>query len=93
MIQPQGNRILVELEPYDLEADGIRLIDSHKEVQQPAIVVGVGAGDRLKNGRIVYPDVKIGDRVVVTQTGGTMVSDSDTKYQILVQDDIVGVLE
>jgi len=93
MIQPQGNRILVELEPYDLEAEGIQLIDSHKEVQQTAIVAGVGAGSRLKNGCIAYPDVKIGDRVVITQTGGTMVSDSDTKYQILVQDDIVGVLE
>jgi len=83
----------VELEPYDLDADGIELIDSHKEVQQTAKVVGVGAGSRLENGCIAIPDVELGDRVIITQTGGTMVSDGDTKYQIVVQEDIVGVIE
>ena len=93
MIQPQGNRILVELEPYDLEADGIRLIDSHKEVQQTARVVGIGAGSRLESGRIAFSDIQVGDRVIITQTGGTMVSDGDTKYQILAEADVVGVIE
>ena len=93
MIQPQGNRILLELEPWDLDADGIQLVDSHKEVQQTARVVGIGAGSRLKNGCVEFPDLKLGDRVITTQTAGTMISDSDTKYQIVVQEDITGVVE
>jgi len=55
--------------------------------------LGIGAGSRLKNGCVEFPDLKLGDRVITTQTAGTMISDSDTKYQIVVQEDITGVVE
>jgi len=90
-IEPQGNRVLVELEPYELERDGIQLIESHKEVQQTGVVVGVGEGTMTPNG-VVTPQVSIGDRVIVTQTGGTMIDDGGKKYQITTDRDIVGVI-
>ncbi len=93
MIKPQGSRVLVELIDYDLDADGIELIDSHKEVQQKAKVIAVGEGTLLESGEIVTPDVTVGDTVIVTQTGGTMVRDGASKYQIVVQDNIIGVVE
>jgi len=83
MIKPQGNRVLVELQPY--ENDWLELPEIHKEVHQTAKVVEVGTGDL--NGKT--PDVNVGDIVMVSQTGGTMVKDGDTQYQLLDADNLV----
>jgi len=92
-LNAQGNRVLVELIPYDLKRDGIELLDSHKEVQQTARVVGVGAGYRVSTGAIVKPVVEIGDEVIIEQTAGTKVKDGDNEYMIVSPENIIGGVE
>jgi chaperonin GroES len=91
MVEVQGYRVLVELIPY--ENDTIELNESYKEVQQMAKVVGIGCGRRFENGAIVKPDVKVGDKVIIEQTGGTNVEVDGKKYQIVSPDNIVGGVE
>lgn len=87
-IKPQGNRVLVELIPYDLEQDGIEIPSSHLEVTQTAKVIEIGTGTMTETG-VIRPSVSVGDIVVITQTGGTMVTDGDRKCQIVAPDNIV----
>lgn len=87
-IKPQGNRLLVELIPYDLEQDGIELPASHKEVTQTAKVIEIGTGTMTETG-VIRPCVRVGSIVVITQTGGTMVRDGERKYQIVSPDNLV----
>ena len=91
-IKPQGNRVLVEMIPYDLEQDGIEIPDAHLEVTQTAKVVELGTGSMTVTG-VIRPPVSVGDIVVVTQTGGTKVTDGDVKYQIVEPDNIICVKE
>ena len=86
-IKPQGNRVLVELIPYDLEQDGIEIPDSHLEVTQTAKVVELGTGSMTVTG-VIRPPVEVGDIVVITQTGGTKVRDGERQYQIVAPDAI-----
>jgi len=89
MIEPQGNRILVELEDFDLEENGIFLLSTYKDVYQTGTVVAVGKGSDM-NGWVDVPDVKVGDKVIVTQTSGTMVEDGKKKYQIVEPKNLIG---
>jgi len=89
MIEPMGNRVLVELEDFDLESDGIMLIDTHVEEYQTGVVVAVGEGS-LMDGWVDVPKVSIGDKIIVSQTSGTMVRDGDKKYQIVEPKNIIG---
>jgi len=89
-IIPQGNRVLVELVPYDLERDGIELIQAHKEITQFAKVIAIGDGVMSANGLVRAP-VKVGDMVIVTQTGGTSITDGDKKYQLVEPSKMEGV--
>lgn len=91
MVKPQGYRVLVELEDYT--NDVLVLTSNYKEEYQAAIVRDIGDGYITAGGKVIKPPVKIGDRVIVTQTGGTIVSDGDTKYQIVPVDNIVGGVE
>jgi len=91
-IKPQGNRALVEIIPYDLEQDGIEIPASHLEVTQTARVVELGTGSMTVTG-VIRPPVEVGDIVVITQTGGTMITDGDVKYQIVAPDNIICVKE
>jgi co-chaperonin GroES (HSP10) len=91
MIQPQGNRVLVELSPY--EDDVLELPDTHREVLQTATVVAVGEGSITKDGGLITANVGIGDRVIISQTGGTMVKDGDRQYQVVSPENIVGGIE
>lgn len=91
-IEPQGNRVLVRLEGYDLDRDGIQLVEWHKEVLQNGIVEAVGLGAKYREG-IRKPEVSVGDRVVVSQRGGTRIKDGDKVYMLISDDKIEGVVD
>jgi chaperonin GroES len=86
--------VLVEpLEEREVKKGGIIIPDSAKEKPQEGKVIAVGPGKRDDDGKLIPMNVKKGDRVLMPKYGGTEVKIDDKDYQIVREDDILGVIE
>ena len=93
-IKPLGDRILVQPEEQDeVSKGGIIIPDTAKEKPQSAKVVAVGTGKLDDDGKKIAFNVKAGDRVLMPKYGGTEVKIDDKEYQIIREDDILGVIQ
>lgn len=94
-IQPLGDRVLVEPQKEDLETKkgGIIIPDSAREKPMQGKVIAVGAGKRDDNGKLIPMNVKKGDLILLPKYGGTEVKLDDKEYQIVREDDILGIIE
>jgi chaperonin GroES len=93
-IKPLGDRVLVEpVEEGEVEKGGIIIPDTAKEKPQEGKVIAVGTGKRDDDGELIPFNVKKGDRVLMPKYGGTEVKIDDKEYQIVREEDILGVIE
>ena len=97
-IRPLKDRVLVLLKKEeDAKKGGIIIPDTAKEKPQEGKVIAIGTGKVDEKGNKIPFDVKPGDRVFLPKYGGTEVpkfSDSDDKeYQIVREDDLLGIIE
>lgn len=92
-IRPLGDRVLVEpIEEKEQTVGGIIIPDSAKEKPMQGKVKAVGK--KLdKDGKEIAFDVKAGDTVLLPKYGGTEVKLDGTKYMLMREEDILGVLE
>jgi chaperonin GroES len=68
-IKPLGDRVLVKpLEEKEISKGGIIIPDSAKEKPQESQVVALGTGKRDDDGKLVEFTVKVGDKVLVSNT-------------------------
>ncbi len=94
MLRPLGNRVVIEKkEQEQTTKSGIVLTDSAKEKSNEGEIVAVGPGRILENGERLKPELNVGDRVVFQQYAGTEIKRNDTKYLVLSEDEILGVIE
>jgi chaperonin GroES len=94
MLKPLGDRILVEpLEAEDVSPGGIVLPDTAKEKPQKGKVLAVGPGRVQENGRVVPPEVKVGNKVIFSKYGGAEVKIDAKEYTILRENDILAVID
>ena len=92
-ITPLGDRVLVKsVEEDEQVKGGIIIPDSAKEKPQEAKVIALGTGKKDDDGNDVPFQVKVGDVVLVSKYGGTEVKFDDEVYQLLREDDILGIL-
>ena len=92
-ITPLGDRVLVQSVDDDEQVKGgIILPDSAKEKPQQATIIALGTGKKDDDGNAVDFLVKVGDVVLVSKYGGTEVKFDDEVYQLLREDDILGIL-
>ena len=92
-IRPLGDRVLVEpIEEKEQTVGGIIIPDSAKEKPMQGKVVAVGKKTD-KDGKEIAFDVKKGDTVLLPKYGGTEVKLGDTKYQLVREEDLLGVME
>ena len=92
-ITPLGDRVLVKsVEEDEQVKGGIIIPDSAKEKPQEAKVIALGTGKNDDDGNDVPFQVKVGDVVLVSKYGGTEVKFDDEIYQLLREDDILGIL-
>lgn len=92
-IKPLGDRVLVK--PVDAAEEskgGIIIPDTAKEKPQEGKVIAVGTGKLDDNGKPIPFNVKKGDLVLLPKYGGTEVKIDDVEYQIVREDDILGVI-
>ena len=93
-IRPLHDRVVVRrLEEEAKTAGGIVLPDSATEKPSQGEVLAVGPGKALDNGETRAIGVKIGDKVVFGQYGGSTVKVDGEELLILAETEIFGVLE
>ena len=92
-IKPLGDRILVKrLEAEERTKGGIVLPDTAKEKTREGVVIAVGEGRLLDDGKRAPFAVKVDDRVLFSSYAGTEVKWEGEEYLILGEDDVLGIL-
>lgn len=88
-IKPLADRVLIEpAEAEKTTASGIVIPDSSEKKPVRGKVIAVGEG--TKDEKMV---LKEGDNVLYGKYAGTEVEDGDTKYLIMRQSDVLGIIE
>ena len=92
-LKPLGDKVVLQYQDVEEKIEsGIILPDSAKEKSQEAVVIAVGPG-KCKDGQKVPMQVKEGDKVILSEYGGTEVKIGDEEYKIVSQDDILAIVE
>jgi chaperonin GroES len=92
MIQPLGDRVLVE--PSEAEArssGGIILPEAAQEKPREGTVIAVGPGGLNDKGERRTMSVKVGDVVIYTQYGGTEVRVDGKEYLLIDEGSLLAV--
>lgn len=93
-IRPLHDRVVVTRDEDEaVSAGGIVLPDSANEKPSQGKVEAIGPGKLLENGDVRPLDVKVGDKVIFGQYGGSTVKLEDVEYLILSESEIFGVIE
>ncbi len=92
MLQPLGNRVLVEpSEAEDKSAGGILLPESAQEKPAEGKVIAVGPGELRDDGERAEMSVSEGDIVIYKKYGGTDITVEGTDYVLVDEDSILAV--
>ena len=93
-IRPLHDRVVVKrLEEEAKTAGGILLPDNATEKPSRGEVLAAGPGKVLDSGDIRPMGVKVGDKVVFGQYGGTTVKVDGEELLILSENEIFGILQ
>ena len=93
-IQPLGDRVLVEpIKEEESKKGGIIIPDTAKEKPQEGKVIAIGTGKLDDKGNKLPFNVKKGDKVLMPKYGGTEVKIDEKEYQIMREEDILGIIE
>ena len=93
-IQPLADRVLVEpVKEDEVKKGGIIIPDTAKEKPTTGKVISIGTGKVDENGKKIAFNVKPGDKVLMPKYGGTEVKLDGKEYQIMREEDILGVIQ
>lgn len=92
--RPLHDRVLVRrVEAEEKTAGGIIIPDTAKEKPQEGEIIAVGAGVRDKDGQLVEPAVKAGDRILFGKWSGSEVRVDGEDLLIMKESDILGIID
>lgn len=92
-IRPLSDRLVVKRQQEEEKTKGgIIIPDTAKEKPLEGLVVAVGSGKALKNGKVAPLDVKEGDKVLFGKYSGTEVKVDGEDLVLLREDDVLAVL-
>jgi len=93
-IRPLQDRIIVKrLEEETKTKGGIIIPDTAKEKPIEGKIIAVGKGKVADDGKLIKPEVRVGDKVLFSKYGGTEVKIDGEEYLIMREDDILGIIE
>jgi len=93
-VRPLSDRIMVKrVDEAEQVQGGIIIPDTAKETPQEAEVVSVGPGKPNKNGDVIAPEVKVGEKVLIGKYGGTEIEIEGQEYVIVNEDDILAIIQ
>jgi chaperonin GroES len=92
-IRPLHDRVIVKrLDNERKTASGIVIPESAAEKPDQGEVVAVGPGKRDDSGKLIAPDVKVGDRVLFGKYAGQTVKIDGQEILVMREEDIMGVI-
>ena len=92
-IKPLADRVVVKMtEAEETTKSGIILAGTAKEKPQVAEIIAVGPGG-VVDGKEVVMQVKVGDKVLISQYAGTKVKLDGEEYTILSQNDVLAIVD
>ena len=92
-IRPLGDRVVIKmLEAEETTKSGIILTSKAQEKPQVAEVIAVGPGGMV-DGKEIVMEVKVGDKVLMSQYAGTEVKVDGEEYTILRQSYILAIVD
>lgn len=93
MLKPLADRVVIKMiESEETTKSGIILAATAKEKPQIAEVIEVGPGLK-QDGKIIPPEVKKGDKVVVSKYSGTELKYEGEDLLIVRESDILAIVE
>lgn len=93
-VRPIMDKIIVRrVEARDVSSGGIVLPDTAKEKPREGVVMALGEGRRLEDGKVLPFQVEKGDRVIFLSYAGNEVKIKGEEYLILEESDIMAVVE
>lgn len=91
--RPLHDRVAIRRVSFEEKTrGGIIIPDTAKEKPQEGEVVAVGPGTRDEKGKLLPPDVRVGDRVLFGKWTGTEVVIDGEDMLIMKETDIMGVV-
>ncbi len=92
-IRPLRDHLLVRKNDFETQSrGGILLPDMAQERPRQGVVLAVGPGKTMDDGRMVPLAVDVGDRVLFTTFAGNQVGD-DELLAMLSESDVLAILE
>ena len=93
MLRPLGDRLVVRvLARETVTKSGIVLPDTVKEKPQEGIILAVGPGKVLDNGKRAALELQVGQRILFAKYAGSEVKIDGEEYLILRESDVVGII-
>jgi chaperonin GroES len=92
-LQPLGDRVVVKPTPREeMTKSGIVLPDTAKEKPQEGLILAVGPGRVLDDGKREAMDVKVGQKVLYGKYAGTEFKVEEEDLLIVSQKDILAIV-
>ncbi len=92
-LKPLADRVIVKpSEAEEKTKGGIILPDIAKEKPIEGTIVAVGPGKVSDDGKLVKPEVKVGDKVLYGKYSGTEVTVEGEEYLIMRESDIFAII-
>ena len=92
-LQPLGDRVVVKPTPREeMTKSGIVLPDTAKEKPQEGLILAVGPGRILDDGKREAMDVKVGQKVLYGKYAGTEFKVDEDDLLIVSQKDILAIV-
>ena len=93
-LRPLGDRVVIQPTPReDMTKSGIVLPDTAKEKPQEGLILAVGPGRILDDGKREQIDVKEGQKVLYAKYAGTEFKVDGDELLIVSQKDILAIVE
>jgi chaperonin GroES len=93
-LRPLGDRVVIKPTPREeMTKSGIVLPDTAKEKPQEGVIIAVGPGRILDDGKREQVDVKEGDKVLYAKYAGTEFKVDGDDLLIVSQKDILAIVE
>jgi len=93
-LRPLGDRVVIQPTPReDMTKSGIVLPDTAKEKPQEGLILAVGPGRILDDGKREQIDVKEGQKVLYAKYAGTEFKVDGEELLIVSQKDILAIVE
>lgn len=93
-LKPLRDKIVVERsEAEEKTAGGIVLPDTAKDKPRQGVVISVGTGKVLDNGKVKELEVKKGDKILFGSYAGTEVKINGKEYLILSESEVLAIID